>query len=121
MLGLRCRDCAAVTVPPQAVCRSCAGRNLQTEELEQLGTLETFTVIRVAAEGLAPPFVVALVATASGARVMGNLEGIDPDTADISLMGRPVVIDSKLVPGDTCAVGDIRSLTFQLATASTAR
>ncbi|MBI9084677.1 MAG: OB-fold domain-containing protein [Desulfobacterales bacterium] len=115
LLGLRCKACATVTVPPQAVCRSCAGRDLAVEELEMRGTLRSFTVIRVAAEGLTPPFVVALVETASGAWVMGNMEEIDPDAVDMALMGRAVTIGSKSVPGDIYAVGDMRSLTFRLA------
>ena len=97
LLGLRCAACDTVTVPPLGVCRNCSGRDLAVEELEKRGTIRTFTVIRVAAEGLTPPFVVALVETASGSWVMGNLVGIDPEDADTTLIGRSVSIGSQTV------------------------
>ncbi len=113
-LGLRCRRCGTVTVPPQRVCRGCGSSDLQVEELEKSGVIRTFTVIRVAPAGRKPPFVVALVETAAGAWVMGNLDGVDPDDADMTLIGRKVAVGSRLVPGDVYAGGDIHALCFTL-------
>lgn len=113
-LGLHCDTCGCYTVPPQKVCRNCGGSALQVVELEKSGVIQTFTVIRVAAEGLNPPFVVAMVKTTSGAWVMGNLLGIDPEAASMSLIGREVILSSHLVKGDVYACGDIRSLCFTL-------
>ncbi len=113
-LGLRCDTCGSCTVPPQKVCRNCGGSDLQVEELEKSGFIRTFTVIRVAAEGMNPPFVVAMVETSSGAWVMGNLIDIDPDDANMALIGRKVAIGSHLVKGDVYACGDIHSLRFTL-------
>ena len=113
-LGLCCDSCGTHTVPPQKVCRNCARTTLQVVELEKSGVIRTFTVIRVAAEGMHPPFVVAMVETASGAWVMGNLIDIDPDTASMALIGRRVTIASQIVKGDVYAFGDIRSLSFSL-------
>lgn len=113
-LGLVCNACGAYTVPPQKVCRNCGGRALRVVELEKSGFVRTFTVIRVAAEGMKPPFVVAMVETTSGAWVMGNLTGIDPEAVNMSLIGREVVLSSHLVKGDAYAGGDIRVLCFSL-------
>ena len=113
LLGLRCQACQTVTVPPQAVCRSCGGRQLEEKPIKKTGTLKTFTVIRVAAEGWNPPFIVALVETDDGAWVMGNLEGVSPESAGMELMGHRVCIDSRIVKGDLYAYGDMRSLVFR--------
>ena len=115
LMALKCDSCGTHTLPPQGVCRQCGKTALSPAEIEKTGTIRTFTVIRVAAEGLTPPFVVALVETASGAWAMGNLMDLDPNAADMSLIGRSVTIDSRVVPGDTYALGDIRALTFRLA------
>ncbi len=115
LLGLHCEDCGASTVPPQAVCRECGGWNLTIKEIDKTGILRTFTVIRVAPEGMTPPYIVALVETGSGACLMGNLNGVDPDEAGMELMGREVSISTQVVKGDVYACGDIRSPVFTLA------
>jgi len=112
--GLLCDDCGSYTTPPQKVCRSCGSTALQVVELEKSGFIRTFTVIRVAAEGMNPPFVVALVETASGAWVMGNVINIDPNEAGMELIGRKVTLSSRPVKGDVYACGDIHSLCFTL-------
>ncbi len=115
LMALRCDKCGSHTLPPQGVCRQCGESGLSPVEIDKKGTIKTFTVIRVAAEGLTPPFIVALVETASGAWAMGNLIGMEPDAADMSLIGKSVSIESQVVPGDTYALGDIRALTFKMA------
>ncbi len=112
LLGLLCADCGAYTVPPQAVCRKCGSRNLKVEEITKRGVIKTFTVIRTAAEGFTPPFVVAMAETDDKACVVGNVIGIDPDKADMGLIGKKVEIGSRLVKGDLYAYGDIWTLTF---------
>jgi uncharacterized protein len=114
LLGLFCRKCNTCTTPPQAACRNCGNTDLSIKELSKTGTIRTFTVIRVAADGFAPPFIVAMVQTQSGACVIGNLTGTDPDTANMELIGKTVKIGSQSVKGDLYAYGDMRSLTFTL-------
>ncbi len=115
LLGVTCNSCKTVTTPPMAVCRECGNRDLTVSELEKSGTILTFTVIRVASEGLAPPFIVALVKTVDGACVLGNLNGIDPDAADMDLIDKEVNITSDGVKGDKYAIGDMHTLMFNLA------
>ena len=112
LLALYCEECGICTLPPQAVCRSCGGHQLNEKKIGNTGTLRTFTVIRVAAEGMTPPFIVAMVETDSGAWVMGNLEGVDPDDTGMKLMGQQVKITSRIVKGDLYAYGDIRVPVF---------
>ena len=115
LLGLKCNGCDAVTFPPGSLCRECNGSDLNITEIKGHGTLRTFTVIRVAPEGMAPPYVVAMAEIDEGAWVMGNLVDIDPDDADMSLIGKKVKLGSRIVKGDTYSGGDSRVVTFSLA------
>ena len=115
-LGLRCNNCNAVTFPPMAVCRSCGGTALKVTEIGGEGILRTFTVIRVAPEGMDPPYVTAMVETDEGAWVMGNLVGINPDDADMRLMGQRVRLGTQPIKDDIYSAGHFRRITFTLQT-----
>jgi hypothetical protein len=43
---------------------------------------------------------------------MGNLVGINPDDADISLIGKRVKLGSQIVKGDTYSTSDFRVIIF---------
>ena len=103
-LGLKCDTCDAYTFPPRGVCGDCGGSALKVAEMKGKGTLRSFTVIRVAPEGMQPPYIVALVELDEGPWAIGNLVDINPDEADMGLMGRRVRLGSQIVkqdiPGD---------------------
>jgi len=113
-LGLKCNGCKAVTFPPMAVCRGCNGTDLEITEMAGRGTLRTFTVIRVAPEGMSPPYVVAMAETDEGAWVMGNIVDINPGDADMGLIGKRIIFGSHIVKGDIYSTGDSRVITFTL-------
>lgn len=113
-LGLTCNSCRCVIFPPAAVCRECGGSDLTPTELNGEGTLRTFTVIRVAPEGKKPPYIVAMAELDEGPWAFGNLVDIDPDAADMSLVGKRVTLGSQMVKGDTFSSDDTRVLTFAL-------
>lgn len=117
-LGLKCHGCHSVIFPPMAVCRGCNGTDLEINEIAGEGILRTFTVIRVAPEGMKPPYIVAMVELDEGAWVIGNVVDIDPDNADMSLIGRRVKLGSRVVKGDTYSPGDSRVITFTLLNAT---
>ena len=112
--GLLCQSCGTVTFPPLAVCRNCGGTDLEVTRIEGEGTVRTFTVIRVAPQGRKPPYVVAMVELKEGPWVTGNLIDIDPDKADMNLIGKKVSLGSHVVKGDTYSGGDSRVITFSL-------
>ena len=113
-LGLKCNGCNSVIFPPMAVCRGCSSTDLEITEIAGEGILRTFTVIRVAPEGMKPPYIVAMVELDEGAWVIGNIVDINPDNADMSLIGRRVKLGSRIVKGDTYSPGDSRVITFAL-------
>lgn len=113
-LGVKCKKCDEVTFPPMAVCRSCSGSDVEPTEVSGNGTIQTFTVIRVAPEGKKPPYVVAMVELDEGPYVTGDLVDIIPDEADISLIGKKVKLGSQVIQQDAYPPGDRWILTFQL-------
>ncbi|MBA7634882.1 hypothetical protein ES703_42480 [subsurface metagenome] len=118
LLGLKCKSCGTVTVPPKMVCRSCASPELEVLELKGAGRIQTFTTCNVAAEGRESevPYIVLLVELDEGPWVMGNLIGIDPEKVTMeTLMGKRVsMAKTRVFPGDKYSAGEGASPTFVL-------
>ena len=113
-LGLKCTSCDSVIFPPAAVCSKCGGTDLTPVELSGQGTIRTFTVIQVAPEGKNPPYVVAMTELDEGPWALGNLVGMSPEEADMSLIGKRVTLGSQIAKGDTYSTDDTHILTFAL-------
>jgi uncharacterized protein len=92
LLGLRCQECGAVTVPPRMVCRHCASPDLEVIQLSGRGKIVTFTSIHVPSEERRghSPYLVVMVELEEGAWIMGNLSGPDPHLASMELIGKDV-------------------------------
>ena len=108
ILGLKCRSCGAITVPPKMACRQCAGFYMDVVEVEGSGKIRTFTTVFVGAEGREGevPYVIVMVELDEGPWIMGNLEGIDPRTASMELIGKKVKMGHKVFPGDKYSAGE---------------
>jgi uncharacterized OB-fold protein len=108
LLGLKCRACGALTVPPAMVCRQCSGTDLEVTEVKGSGKIRTFTTVYVAAEGRESevPYTIVLVELDEGPWVMGNLDGIDPKGASMELIGKKVKMGHKVFPGDKYSAGE---------------
>jgi uncharacterized OB-fold protein len=74
---------------------------MEVVELKGEGTLRTFTVIRVAPEGMKAPYIVAMVELNEGPWAVGNLVNLDPNDADIGLMGKKVKLESQTLDAPT--------------------
>ncbi len=90
LLGLHCESCGAFTIPPLGVCRSCGGLKLSQTEITGQGIIRTFTVIRIAPEGIQAPYILAMVELVQGSWVIGRITGLEADQADMGLIGQKV-------------------------------
>lgn len=106
LMGLKCFDCGAVTVPPKAACERCSSTGLEVTPLAGRGVIRTFTVIRIAPEGLQAPYIVVLVELEEGPWLMGNLEGVEPDCASMELIGKRVQLRHKVVAQTLYSAGE---------------
>lgn len=112
--GVRCNGCGKVVFPPAPACPVCAGREMSSVELSGKGCLSTFTVCRVAPEGMTPPYIVAMAELEEGPVVIGNLVGLDADAANMGLIGKPIKLGSQEATYEAYAVDKCRVLTFEL-------
>ena len=118
LLGLKCKQCGTITVPPKIACENCASTDLDIVELSGNGKIQTFTTVFVPPEGREDecPYVIVLVELDEGPWIMGNLTGIDPNTVTMDIMGKKVKMGHAVFPGDKySAVEEARPL-FSLGT-----
>ncbi|WP_101296332.1 Zn-ribbon domain-containing OB-fold protein [Halegenticoccus soli] len=74
------------SLPPRRTCPHCGSAELREANLPESGTVETFTVIRVAAPNFADdvPYVSAVCAFGT-VRLTGVLRGVDPDAVQAGM------------------------------------
>jgi len=108
LLGLKCRECGAISVPPKMVCRQCTSLDIEITELSGKGKIRTFTVVNVAPEGREDeiPYIIVMVELDEGPWLMGNLEGIEPAGVTTEIIGKRVKMGHKVFPGDKYSAGD---------------
>lgn len=118
LLGLKCRECGAVTVPPKIACRRCAGPDMDIVELKGTGEIQTFTTVNVAAEGYESevPYTIVMVELDEGPWIMGNLVGIDPSKVTMELIGQRVKMGHRVFPGDKYSASDTAKPLFSFET-----
>jgi len=109
LLGLKCKECGTITVPPKMVCRKCASPDMEVVELKGTGKIQTFTTCNVAPEGREDevPYIILLVELDEGPWIMGNLTGTDPTTATVELISKRVKMgETKVFTGDKYSAGE---------------
>jgi uncharacterized OB-fold protein len=116
LLGLKCKECGTITVPPMMVCRQCASPDMEIIELKGRGKIQTFATVNVAPEGREAevPYIIVLVELDEGPWLMGNLTGVDPKEATMELIGKRVKMGHKVFPGDKYSAGEGVSPLFSL-------
>jgi uncharacterized OB-fold protein len=115
--GLKCGGCGELSAQPRLVCAKCGGRDLEPVELKGGGTVQTFTVNYVAAEGRESeaPYIVIIAELDEGPWVMGNLTGLKPEEATMDIIGRRVRMEGSAVfPGDRYSSGEVARPLFKL-------
>ena len=117
ILGLKCNSCGEITVPPKMACRQCGSPDIEVVEVKTDGKIKTFTTVFVGAEGRENevPYILVIVELEEGPWIMGNLEGIDPKTASMELIGKKVKMENKVFTGDKYSAGESARPVFTLA------
>jgi uncharacterized OB-fold protein len=116
ILGLKCKACGALTVPPKMACRQCGSFDMEVVEVKTTGKIRTFTTVFVGAEGRESevPYILVIVELDEGPWLMGNLEGIDPKTAAMELIGKKVTMGNKVFAGDKYSAGEAARPLFKV-------
>ena len=92
----RCRGCGKVVFPKRRVCPACRGAEWEATNLSWSGKVVTSTIVQVAPTEFASeaPYVVAVVETPEGARLMTQVVDCDPASVqpgtEVSLVFRKI-------------------------------
>ena len=80
----KCKKCGKVMFPPRLACPACKSRDFEPTKINDHGTIETFTIIRIAPSQFTDeaPYPVAIVDPGDGVKVLCqvadcNLENLD--------------------------------------------
>jgi uncharacterized OB-fold protein len=90
LIGIRCVACGALAVPPKAFCERCGKQSWETVPLAGKGTIESFTVIRVAPRKFVGevPYAIAAVRLAEGVSLLGRIVDAPVDEIAVGLAVR---------------------------------
>ena len=118
LLGLKCKECGKINVPPKMVCGQCTSLDMEVLELSGKGNIQTFTTVFVAPEGREAevPYTIVMVELDEGPWIVGNLIDIDPSKATMELIGKRVKLGHKVFPGDKYSAGDMARPLFSFET-----
>ena len=118
LLGLKCKECGKINVPPKMVCGQCTSLDMEVVELSGKGNIQTFTTVFVAPEGreAEAPYTIVMVELDEGPWIAGNLIDIDPSKATMELIGKRVKLGHKVFPGDKYSAGDMARPLFSFET-----
>ncbi len=118
LLGLKCKDCGTISVPPRMTCAKCTSTDMEIVELGGKGEIQTFTTVNVAAEGREDevPYTIVLVELDEGPWLMGNLGGVEPREVTMDIIGKRVKMGHKVSPGDKYSAGDLARPLFSFET-----
>ena len=99
LMGSRCQSCAALHVPPRAMCPACFGAEMAWEEMRGEGKLVAFTTVHIAPTAMLEagydrknPYCTGIVELAEGPRISAQILGIDASHPEEIAVGMPVHI-----------------------------
>jgi uncharacterized OB-fold protein len=99
LVALKCRACGALTVPPKQFCEQCGKREWETVPLSGEGTIDSFTVIRVAPRNFAgeAPYAIAAVRLTEGVSLLGRVVDVPVDKVAVGMRVRfqPLITDKR--------------------------
>lgn len=84
LVASACTACGARFFDRRNACASCGGTGFEAVPIATEGELRSFTIVSMAAPGIAVPFVAGVV-DCEGTSVRGNVVNVDPDPAHVSL------------------------------------
>jgi uncharacterized OB-fold protein len=92
----KCKECGKVLFPPRLACPNCKSREFDQVKINDKGTIETYTVVRIAPTGFTDnaPYPVAIVNMGDDVRVLCQVADIDLEELKI---GMPVRLEFRLI------------------------
>lgn len=92
LIGTKCKTCSKPFFPPRSLCPSCRRRGeIEEFQFSGRGTVESFTIIRVAPKGFESqtPYAVGIIKLDEGPKMSGQIVG-NPENVEMGKNVRPV-------------------------------
>ena len=103
LTGVRCRHCGELAIPPKEFCATCHQRGWEPVPLSGEGTVESFTVIRVAPQRFTAevPYAIVMVRLKEGVALLGRLVDVPLENIAVGLpvRFRPLIIHDQTSVG----------------------
>lgn len=97
VMGSKCKNCGALSLPPRPICISCFGAKMEWVEFKGTGRLAAFSSIVVAPPYMAKegfnrnnPYLVGVVELEEGAKTVARIIGFDAKKPDLIRVGTPL-------------------------------
>ena len=97
IMGSKCKQCGALSVPPRPICLKCHGRDMEWAEMTGKGSLIAFTCIAVGPPFMIEegydrknPYILGVVALEERAKVDARIEGVDGNKPEAIKVGMPL-------------------------------
>ena len=83
----KCKGCGKVMFPPRLACPSCKSREFEQTKINDHGTIETYTIVRIAPSQFTDeaPYPVAIVDMGDGVRLLSQVADCDPGELKIGM------------------------------------
>lgn len=103
LTGIRCTACGEIAIPPKEFCPACGKRAWAPVPLSGEGTIDSFTVIRVAPRSFAgdAPYAIAHVRLVEGPGLLGRVLDVPLDRLSVGLRVtfRPLIASEQTSVG----------------------
>lgn len=100
LMGSRCRQCGALSVPPRSVCIKCYVSEMEWVKINGRGKLVAFTCIAIGPPFMIKegydrkhPYVSGVVELEEGVKVVARIEGVDGSKPETIRIGTPLKVE----------------------------
>jgi uncharacterized OB-fold protein len=97
VMGSKCKNCGALSLPPRPICISCFGKKMEWVEFKGTGRLVAFSSIVVAPPYMVKegfnrnnPYLVGVVELEEGAKTVARIIGFDAKKPELIKVGTPL-------------------------------
>ena len=97
VMGSKCKNCGALSLPPRPICISCFGTKMEWVEFKGTGRLAAFSSIVVAPPYMVKegfnrnnPYLVGVVELEEGAKTVARIIGFDAKKPELIKVGTPL-------------------------------
>jgi uncharacterized OB-fold protein len=86
----KCKKCGKVMFPPRLACPACKSREFENTKINQQGTVETFTIIRIAPDGFTDqaPYPIGIIDLGDDVKILCQIADCDIENLKIGMAVR---------------------------------